>query len=101
MDAKDYLSGVYLDTKKFSKKEVIELMEDYHKYKTAYIQQVVKKSNTHVVSKFAKVEDRPKPLNWLLRYKLGIEKGTTYVEPKLTVRQCVSWIGEYVKKHCC
>ncbi len=48
-----------------------------------------------------KVEDKPTPLDWLLREKLGIEKGTTYIEPKLTVRQCASYISEYVKKHCC
>ena len=53
------------------------------------------------VSNCAKIEDKPTPLNWLLRDKLGIEKGTTYIEPKLTVRQCASWMGEYVKKHCC
>ena len=55
----------------------------------------------HGVSNCAKVKDKPTPLNWLLRDKLGIEKGTTYIEPKLTVRQCASWISEYVKKHCC
>lgn len=49
----------------------------------------------------AKVEDKPTPLNWLLHDKLGIEKGATYTEPKLTVRQCASWISEYVKNHCC
>ena len=39
MDAKDYLSGVYLDDKNFSKKETIELMEDYFKYKVEYNEQ--------------------------------------------------------------
>ncbi len=51
MNAKDYLSGVYLDTKKFSKKETIELMEDYFKYKTEYNEQQVKNLTIHVVSK--------------------------------------------------
>lgn len=64
-------------------------------------ERIVNKFFIHIVSNCAKVEDKPTPLNWLLRDKLGIEKGTTYIEPKLTVRQCASWISEYVKKHCC
>jgi len=55
--------------------------------------------NLFGVMESEKVENKPSPLNWLLRDKLGIEKGTTYIEPKLTVRQCASWISEYVKKH--
>jgi len=41
--------------------------------------------------------DIKKPLDWLLRDKLGIVKGSTYREPKITVRQCASWIHEYMK----
>lgn len=39
MNAKEYLSGVYLDDQQFNKTEVIQLMEDYHKYKIKQNQQ--------------------------------------------------------------
>ena len=44
MDAKDYLSGVYLDTHKFSKEEAIALMEDYCDYKKKYEKQIIEKT---------------------------------------------------------
>lgn len=56
--------------------------------------------NLYIVSNCAKVKDKPTPLNWLLRDKLGIERGTTYIEPNISIRQCASWISEYVKKYC-
>lgn len=39
MNATQYLSGVYLDDHTFIKKDVIWLMEDYHKYKVEYKRQ--------------------------------------------------------------
>jgi len=53
----------------------------------------------HVVSGSAEIEDKQTPLNWLLTDKFKIVKGSTYRLPDITVRQCASWIGEYVKKH--
>ena len=39
MNAKDYLSGVYLDTQMFTKAEVTKLMEDYANYTVEYSKQ--------------------------------------------------------------
>jgi hypothetical protein len=51
MDAKDYLSGVYLDTHKFNKNDVIKLMEDYYNYRIEYERQLqLKKVNISVDS---------------------------------------------------
>lgn len=44
---------------------------------------------------------RPKPYEWLKVEKFNITQGSTYNEPKFSMRQCASWISEYVKKHCC
>src|ERR1035437_7901954 len=40
MDAKDFLSGVYLDDRLFTKDELIKLMEDYHSYRREYKKQL-------------------------------------------------------------
>ena len=45
-----------------------------------------------------KYKNPPKPLDWLLHEKLKL-KGLTYTEPKITARQCASWIDEYVNKY--
>jgi hypothetical protein len=44
-------------------------------------------------------KDKPTPLNWLLNDKFKIVKGSSYTLPNITIRQCASWIGEYVKKY--
>jgi len=43
MKAQDYLSGVYLDKAKFTKQEVIKLMEGYNNYKEEYSKQLAEK----------------------------------------------------------
>ena len=43
MNAQDFLSGVYLDNAKFTKQEVIEIMEQYHAYQIEYSKQLVDK----------------------------------------------------------
>jgi len=40
-------------------------------------------------------KEEQKPFQWL-RNKLGIVKGSSYHEPKITLTQCASWINEYV-----
>ena len=45
MDAKDYLSLVYLDDHVFSKADTIKLMEEYYKYRIEYDNQT--KSNEY------------------------------------------------------
>jgi hypothetical protein len=38
------------------------------------------------------------PYKWLLN-KFSITEGSTYVEPKISLRQCASFITEYQKSH--
>lgn len=44
------------------------------------------------------IKDIPKPHAWLKANKFKISDGETYHDPKITMRQCASWIGEYVKE---
>ena len=44
-------------------------------------------------------ENKPKPLAWLKECKLGISEGETYKETNITIRQCASFISEYVKEY--
>lgn len=37
-----------------------------------------------------------KPLEWL-KDKVNINKGTSYYEPKISLRQCAAWMSEYCK----
>lgn len=40
MDARDFLSGVYLNDRLFTKDELIKIMEDYHEYREEYAKQL-------------------------------------------------------------
>lgn len=37
------------------------------------------------------------PYQWLKEEKFKIPQGATYYDPKLTMRQCAQYIGEYIK----
>ena len=42
----------------------------------------------------------PSPLKWLKEGKFNIPEGASYYPPKVSMRQCASWITEYVKNYC-
>lgn len=44
-------------------------------------------------------KDIPTPFTWLKEEKFKIPQGATYLETKVSMRQCAAWIGEYVKKY--
>lgn len=57
MNAKEWISGVYLDTRQFTKEEVINLMEEYHIYKNKFDEEALKKSSTNRVKICRKINE--------------------------------------------
>lgn len=88
---KDYNFSNVFEVAHFIKK-----MTDYADYLENKLDQCSKPIITNIV----KSKNKPSVFNWILHDKLKIEKGTTYSDPKITVRQCASWISEYVKTYC-
>ena len=91
------------DFSKLSKEELIDeliLLGDENLILTAINKEQSKQLDLYVVRHGTTVLKTPKPLEWIKRDKLGIEKGTTYREPNISIRQCASWISEYIKKYC-
>lgn len=44
-------------------------------------------------------KDIPSPYQWIKEEKFNITQGTTYYEPKVTIRHCASLMKEYVDKY--
>jgi hypothetical protein len=100
--AKEYYISSDINGIHTPRTNMVELNQlDLYKLMHGFAQEEVKKLKLCGVSRSAKVEDKQTPLNWLLTDKFKIVKGSTYTLPDITVRQCASWIGEYVKKHYC
>ena len=46
------------------------------------------------------MKDRiPTPYEWMREEKFKIPKGSTYINPTLSMRVCAVWMEEYIKKY--
>lgn len=70
MNAKDYLSLVYLDDHVFSKDDTIKLMEEYYKYRIEYDNQTKSNEFTYYLCSKSLV-DIIKPMNYSNPFKSG------------------------------
>ena len=78
------------------KEKYLEVLEKYLP-KNYLIEDIANELlNLHSVSGST---DKPKPYEWLKVEKFNITHGSSYNEPKFSIRQCASWISEYVKKY--
>jgi len=80
----------------FNNKTPEELYEIAVKYELIETDEAL---NMRIVSGSANDENIPKPFDWLKHNKLKISEGETYKEASITIRQCASFISEYIKEH--
>lgn len=91
------------DYSKLTKEQLIDeliLLDDENLMLTSVNKKQAEQLDLYVVRHSTIVLKTPTPLDWLKYEKLKIVKGSSYYEPKITLRQCASWISEYVKKYC-